>query len=216
MVYTPSGWMYSGGGGGSDGTDTKGVQASAEQRGRINITYDPALEAHRSLVQSERTQGNAFDNDLVARSLSGFGDIGKFAARKVGGQPYQDYQSASRSFESAMLPILSGAAVTPSEATRMIEAALPQAGDSLQTLAQKARRREQMLNGAGTALGGSVPFPASQAYRGPPRPGATGPLAGVSPLRPANGPRYNPQPTRQAPKNSGSRPRFNPQTGDFE
>jgi hypothetical protein len=176
--------------GGSDGTDTKGVQASAEQRGRINLTFDPALEAHRTMVDTENRMGNAFDANLNAVAARKVPFVGGYLARKVGGQPYQDYQSSAKAFESSMLPILSGASVTDSEAARQIEATLPQPGDSVQTLRNKARRREQMLNGASSALGAGIPFPGSRAYRGPPRPGTTGPLAGVSPLRPANGPRY--------------------------
>lgn len=169
--------------GSTDPTDTKGVQASAEQRGRINITFDPALEAHRSIVEKERTKGNVFNREWGARIAEAVPFDSGSIARTIGGQDYQDYESASRAFESAMLPILSGAAVTESEARRMIRAAQPQLGDSPQTLAQKARRREQMLNGAALGVGSQAPFPNSRAYRGPARPGATGPLAGVSPLR---------------------------------
>ena len=189
-----------------DPTDTKGVQASAEQRGRINLTFDPALEAHRKLVSSEQYVGNAFNNNPIARTLSGVPGVGGVAARVTGGQDYQDYQSASKAFESAILPILSGAAVTESEAKRMIEAALPQIGDSAQTLKAKARRREQMLNGAASALGNDPVFPASRAYRGAPSPGTTGPLAGISPLRPKGGPVYNPrtQSQQRQPANGGA------------
>jgi hypothetical protein len=192
---------------GGDGTDTKGVQASAEQRGRINLTFDPALEAHRKLVASEQYVGNSFNNNPIARTLSGVPVVGGVAARVTGGQQYQDYQSASKAFESAILPILSGASVTESEGRRMIEAALPQLGDSPQTLRDKARRREQMLNGAVAALGGEPVFPASRAYRGPPRPGATGPLAGISPLRPKGGPVYNPRTQAQSQSRNIARPR---------
>jgi len=64
-----------------------------------------------------------------------------------------------------MLPILSGAAVTESEAKRMIRAALPQMGDSVETLREKARRRQQMLNGAARGINAPTPFPESAAQR---------------------------------------------------
>lgn len=196
VVYRNGQWVSAGtkktgaSSGGIDPTDTKGVQASAEQRGRINITFDPALEAHRAMVRLESQKGNVFNKEWGARLAEAVPFDSGSVARTVGGQDYQDYESAARAFESAMLPILSGAAVTDSEAKRMIRAVQPQLGDSPQTLRDKARRREQMLNGAGAALGGPVPFPQSRANRG--APGTSGPLAGVSPLRRPGGPEYRP------------------------
>jgi hypothetical protein len=189
--WVSAGAKKTGAGSAVDPTDTKGVQASAEQRGRINITFDPALEAHRSMVKLESQKGNVFNKEWGARLAEAVPFDSGSVARTVGGQDYQNYESASRAFESAMLPILSGAAVTDSEAKRLIRAVQPQLGDSNETLRDKARRREQMLNGAGAALGGPVPFPQSRANRG--APGTSGPLAGVSPLRRPGGPQYQPQ-----------------------
>jgi hypothetical protein len=203
IVFRGGQWVSAGSGragagsGGIDPTDTKGVQASAEQRGRINITFDPALEAHRSMVRLEGQKGNVFNKEWGARLAEAVPFDSGSVARTIGGQDYQDYESASRAFESAMLPILSGAAVTDSEAKRLIRAVQPQLGDSNETLRDKARRREQMLNGAGAALGGPSPFPNSRANRNPA--GATGPLAGVSPLRRPGGPQYK-APQRQPAK----------------
>jgi hypothetical protein len=191
--------------GGIDPTDTKGVQASAEQRGRINITFDPALEAHRAMVRLEGQKGNVFNKEWGARLAEAVPFDSGSVARAIGGQDYQDYESASRAFESAMLPILSGAAVTDSEAKRLIRAVQPQLNDSNETLRDKARRREQMLNGAGAALGGPSPFPNSRANRGPA--GATGPLAGVSPLRRPGGPQYK-APQRQPAQSGGGQARI--------
>ena len=58
-----------------------------------------------------------------------------------------------------MLPILSGAAVTESEAQRIVRAALPRFGDDQETLAAKARQRRQMLNGAALIGGRQPPYP---------------------------------------------------------
>ncbi len=166
------GWREIVRGGGNDPTNPTGVQASAEQRGRVNITYDPALEAHRTLSNVEairRRRGddpNVFNQEWGARALELVPFDGGAAARLAGGGAYQQYESANRAFESAMLPILSGAAVTESEARRMIRATLPQFGDTPETLRDKARRREQMLNGASRAIGAGVPFPAAAANRG--------------------------------------------------
>lgn len=206
IIYQGGRWVnagsQSGGGARPDATDTKGVQGSAEQRGRVNITFDSALEAHRSMVAQERTQGNPFNNHWDARILEAVPFDSGSVARRVGGQDYQNYESASRSFEAAVLPILSGAAVTESEAKRMIRAALPQMGDTPQTLAQKARRREQMLNGAGAVVGAPVSFPNSRADRR--SQGASGPLAGISPLRSSVRQQPRQQPTQQSNRNGGS------------
>ncbi|MCA3080537.1 MAG: hypothetical protein ING71_17315 [Rhodocyclaceae bacterium] len=196
VVFRGGQWVSAGyqngkGGLSPDPTDTKGVQASAEQRGRVNITLDPALEAHRAMVRLENQKGNVFNREWGARLAEAVPFDSGSVARTIGGQDYQDYESASRAFESAMLPILSGAAVTDSEAKRMVRAVQPQLGDTPQTLRDKARRREQMLNGAVAAVGGSAPFPNSRASRKPA--GAEGPLAGISPLRPKGGPVYNPR-----------------------
>jgi hypothetical protein len=165
--------MYAGSGQ-SDGTDTRGVQGSAEQRGRANITFEPALEAHRSMVDQESREGNPYNNNWAASILEAVPWDNGVVPRFLGGQDYQNYSNAAQSFEAAIAPILSGANVTEGEAKR-IRAAIPQFGDTEQTLAQKARRREQMLNGAGGIIGAPSSFPNSAASRGPqqPRP-ATG------------------------------------------
>ena len=137
-----------------DPTDTRGVQASAEQRGRIGITFAPALEAQDQLRNMEAQHGNVFNQEWGARMLEAIPFDGGAAARMAGGPLYGQYESAGRAFESSTLPILSGAAVTDSEARRMIRAALPQLGDSPEVLAEKSRRREQMLNGAFLSWGG--------------------------------------------------------------
>jgi len=80
-------------------------------------------------------------------------------AKKVGGQDYQDYTQASKSFEAQLMPIMSGAAVSPSEAARQIKASLPEWGDSPQTLAKKAKSRQMMLNGAAKARNEPLPYP---------------------------------------------------------
>jgi len=80
-------------------------------------------------------------------------------AKTVGGQDYQDYEQAAKTFEAAMLPIISGAAVTESEARRQIRANLPEFGDTPQTLSRKATNRAMMLNAAADLLGVPRPFP---------------------------------------------------------
>lgn len=139
---------------------------SPDQRARVEIGLDPAMEAVQTLDQLE-TGGNPRASRTSPRNqqwgasvidmIDGEGTSA--AARNWGGQEFQRYTSAGSAFESGLLPILSGAAVTDSEARRMIRAALPQLGDGPEVLAEKARRRRQMINGAAIIGGREPPYP---------------------------------------------------------
>jgi hypothetical protein len=157
-----------------------GGSFSPDQRARVEIGLDPAMEAVRTMDQLElrgnmpvsewnrltpdqrrARQRSSPRNSQWGASVVDFidGEGTSAAARTMGGQDFQSYTSAGSAFESGMLPILSGAAVTESEARRMIRAAIPQLGDGPQVLEQKARRRRQMLNGAAIIGGRNPPYP---------------------------------------------------------
>lgn len=140
-----------------------GALASPEARSRIALTYEPALEAAAYLDRADSDAREAGETVLsrnaAARAAEAIPFDGGSAARLIGGEDYQRYVSAASAFESSILPILSGAAVTESEARRLIRAVLPQLNDSAETLADKARRRHQMLNGAALVGGRELPFP---------------------------------------------------------
>lgn len=142
----------------------------AGMRSRMDLGLAPMVSAHQRMLNTER-QGNPFslrDNpDNAGAKL--IGDIGisvgqndffpfQGVAKSIGGQDYQNYEQAAAAFESQLMPIMSGAAVSPSEARRQIRAALPALGDSPETLAEKARTREMMLNGAAKARGMPLPY----------------------------------------------------------
>jgi len=144
----------------------------SESRTRLALGLGPAIEAQKQFYKSEgwkppvpgrpgsSTVGrNPFNTDWGARMLESVPFDNGAIARAAGGQDYQDYEQASKSFESAFLPILSGAAVTPSEAQRMIRANLPQINDTPETLAKKARNRAMMINAAADLAGKPRPFP---------------------------------------------------------
>lgn len=139
----------------------------AESRTRLGLGLGPAVEAQKQFYASEGWKPgtanpagvNPFTKDWGARLAEGIPWDNGVAARIIGGQDYQDYEQASKTFESAFLPILSGAAVTPTEAQRMIRANLPQMGDTPQTLAKKARNRAMMINAAADLMGKPRPFP---------------------------------------------------------
>ena len=155
----------------------------SESRTRITLGLGPSVNAQRNLYAaegwSEAPKGaksrNPYNREWGAKVLSDFdspipftsgagGQSATFSpfdtlAKVVGGQNFQDYEQASKSFESSFLPILSGAAVSPTEASRMIKATLPELGDTPATLARKATNRAMMINGAADLRGSPRPFP---------------------------------------------------------
>ena len=146
---------------------------SAETRTRLALGLGPAVEAQKNMYEAEQwnqpgAESPRGNNPLggfrgaVADMLDGDNNNAGWLAKTVGGQRYQDYNQAAKSFESAFLPILSGAAVTEPEAQRLIRASLPQRGDSPATLAKKAKNRAMMINGAAGQVGMPPIFPRTQ------------------------------------------------------
>jgi hypothetical protein len=150
----------------------RGAQtAGAEARARLALGLGPTIEAQKNLYETEVRQGGMGEGggnplDSLRGALGEWltpenpnNSILTRMSKNVGGQRYQDYQQAAKSFEAAFMPILSGAAVTDSEAKRLIAASLPQPGDTTQTLNRKARNRAMMINAAAELLGRPRPFP---------------------------------------------------------
>lgn len=156
-----------------------------EARVRFGIGMGPAIEAQKNLFAAEEwnqnqrnTLGsNPYDTTrgTLASMISGKpGEAGPFRTRltkMAGGQRYQDYEQAAKSFESSFMPILSGAAVSESEAARLIKASLPEPGDSPLTLAKKAKNRAMMMNGAAELIGEPKPFPRIESWKFTPKQG---------------------------------------------
>lgn len=136
----------------------------ADSRVRLSLGFGPAVTAQRGMDAAETAGGertNPLNSDWGAATLDAIPDWGLLSptARVVGGEDYQRYTQAAKSFEAAVLPVLSGAAVTDSEASRQIRANLPELGDTPQTLERKALNRSMMLNVAADLLGRPRPFP---------------------------------------------------------
>lgn len=151
----------------------KGAQGEASMRGRLNMGMGPMVQAEQDLLASEQGGGgqrvNPLNRDVGPALLDAipdwaFGSATDALAKKWGGQDYQDYATAARQFEAQLMPIMSGAAVSPSEARRQIRANLPQLGDSPATLEKKARGRKMMLNGAAKVMGAALPYPDVPTY----------------------------------------------------
>ncbi len=134
-----------------------GQSVGAETRARLALSLDPAIEAQRNLANEELgtggVRGNPFSNNWIARAAEAIPFDGGAAARALGGDDYQRYEQAARTYEASILPIFSGASVTESEAKRMIRADLPQVGDSPEILARKARNRDLRLQEAAKLMG---------------------------------------------------------------
>jgi hypothetical protein len=140
----------------------KSPVADASLRGRLAMGMGPMVDAQERMTTAE-AGGSPLQRDWGAALLDkipGLDDAAKWA----GGQDFQEYQQAGKTFESQLMPIMSGAAVSPSEAERQIKAALPQLGDSKETLVAKARTRKMMLNGAAKAGGQPLPYPDVATY----------------------------------------------------
>lgn len=156
----------------------RGAQtAGAEARTRLVLGFAPTIEAQKNLFEAEewKTRDQAAGTDRLGsnpldtmrgalaeelRPADGArAPMQTRISRRVGGQRYQNYNQAAKSFEASFMPILSGAAVTESEAQRLISSALPVPGDTPETLARKAKQRAMMINGAAELLGEPVPFP---------------------------------------------------------
>lgn len=144
----------------------------SESRTRVMLGFGPAVEAQRRMYAAERAKPdklvNPLNEDWGAAVIDGLDDnvLAKWAgantsalANKVGGQDYQEYDQAAKSFESAFLPILSGAAVTPTEAQRQVRANLPALGNTVEILQQKSKQRAMMINAAADLAGRPRPFP---------------------------------------------------------
>jgi hypothetical protein len=145
-----------GGGGGE-------ALVGADARARFMLGLGPLKASQANLAELER-DGNPLNQNWGAALLDQatevpfLRNIGDSAARTWGGDDYGRYTQAAASYESALLPIMSGAAVTPSEAQRIIRADLPQLGDSPEVLRRKAENRAMRINGVAKGIGEEAPF----------------------------------------------------------
>jgi hypothetical protein len=162
-----------GGATGNSDTPFAAMTPGSEARARVTLGLGPVVNAQRNMFSAEgggdrSKRINPFNKQWGAK-LIGDLDEGWLAqkagisldpiAKAWGGQQYQDYDQAAKSFEAAMLPIMSGAAVTSTEAQRQIRANLPELGDTTLTLERKGTNRAMMANAAADLAGRPRPFP---------------------------------------------------------
>jgi len=126
---------------------------SAEAKNRVALGLPGVISANKQLTElfeggtrfsgTDDRGGLGIKNkrDQTATALSGVPFVGDYAQRVVGTDERDALLRASSAYESALLPILSGAAVTDSEARRTVRAAIPAPGDSDVVLQAKAELR---------------------------------------------------------------------------
>jgi hypothetical protein len=97
-------------------------------------------------------------SDIGAATIEAIPDFGllKGVARTVGGEDYQLFKDSYGSFEAAMLPIISGAAITESEGLRQMRALEIKPGDSEQTKRRKITGMKAMVSGVEKAARGDT------------------------------------------------------------
>lgn len=160
----------------------------ADARARFMINLGPLQDAQGNLDRMDAEGYNPSSlRNVGAAALEAVPFDGGFAARVAGGDDYNAYNQAAKTFEAAILPIMSGAAVTPTEAQRLIRAALPQPGDTPEVLAQKSRQRRMMINAVAEGIGQDAPYDltaAADALDG----GADADASSGAPVGPGSGP----------------------------
>jgi hypothetical protein len=82
--------------------------------------------------------------------------VGDVFARGAGGEDYQKFDNAYSTFEAAALPIMSGAAVTDSEAKRALKALRVRIGDTDEAVARKMANMNRMVAGLEAAAAGDT------------------------------------------------------------
>lgn len=174
-------------GGRSGGSSSAMVGADARARFMINL--GPLQESQR-ILESMDASGYSPSSlqNTTAAALEAIPFDGGYVARRAGGPDYNAYQQATKTFEAAIMPIMSGSAVTPTEAQRMIRAALPQPGDTPEVLHQKAVQRRQMINAVAQGIGHDAPYSDTAPFPGQ-EAGPTDPQTGL-PSYPGIAPAY--------------------------
>ena len=187
--------------------DPSALRLGAEAMGRIAPNIAPLLAAQRQLQELER-QGVTFTQGLGgvgATVAAGIPFVGGALERAIGSDDRDAMVRAVSQFEAAILPILSGAAVTDSEAQRYVRAQLPQPGDSARIRDLKAQARQGMIDVFQAAIRGeAVDFAAMDA-------------AAARIEREMAAERQRQRDERRGGQNqTGTRLRFNPETGEVE
>ena len=169
--------------GGAASAPTKPVVgASAEQRGRVNLSLDPAITAMNATINFEKDRemspgifglqsrrkvlNNPFSDEPFAH-----GEFAKATLQPdsgpqkrrfftaMAGPDFNEEMNSYKQIEAAVLPMFSGLQVVQQEAQRFLQANVPQPEDSYNTVKAKQLARKQMINGAAAQIGKPPPYP---------------------------------------------------------
>ena len=139
--------------------------APADLAGRLTLGLPNVIAAEQAMQDLMRGADgtdyarNPCAEEWGARALDVVPFDGGVFSRAAGSDRYRQFDQAFRTFESSILPIFSGAAVTESEATRFVRANLPSMTDTPEVARAKAMNRMRISNGGMMLLGQPLPFP---------------------------------------------------------
>ncbi|MEC7289837.1 MAG: hypothetical protein VXW22_07095, partial [Pseudomonadota bacterium] len=158
------------------GSNAKGFKPSAEMVGRLATGLPNVISGIDTMVgmmspgQEKKgwrlsmsginppTSGKGYrpGHDWGGRFVSGIPDFGLLEpiAKVLKGKDGQQFDQAWYKFESAVMPIMSGAAVTDSEAERLINALKPEINDSDEIVMAKLQGMENVGRGLVALQGG--------------------------------------------------------------
>jgi hypothetical protein len=178
IYYTARGWSYTPATGGGKPQ----AMAGAEQRGRANLSLDPAVTALNMTFQMEsappagargtrKVPNNPFSDEPFAHAeytkaaaQDDGGPIKRQLATAMAGTDMNEEMNAYKQFESAIMPMFAGSAVTVSEAQRFLASNIPQPEDSAATINAKAIARKQLANGAARLVGAPTPYSETESW----------------------------------------------------
>jgi hypothetical protein len=164
----------------ADNPDMVSYTFGAEAMARAGTSLPGVIRANERLDElfqaDQRFSGNP--RDALATAAGAVPFDGGYWERVIGTRGRNELMQATQAYESAIMPILSGAAVSESEARRTIRAGIPEPGDSTAILRQKAAHRhmmEGMLRAGVTGQPVNLQelMDGAQAIASPPTPGET-------------------------------------------
>jgi len=137
-----------------------GAEAMAKAAAGLPNMRDAVSSLRKMMTPDAKAgiKGYRPGHDWGAKVLSGLPDFGLFEgpAKAWGGEDYQMFENNYNQFEAAAMPIMSGAAISESEARRTLNAIKIRMGDSPKIIQAKLQSMENMTDGLTAAANGDV------------------------------------------------------------
>lgn len=124
--------------------------AASDNLNELFTTQQPGLMAPE--------KGYRPGHDWGAQAVSAIPDWGLLegVAKTIGGKDYQTYETEYSNFEAAALPIVSGSAVSDTEAKRFLNSIKIQMGDNDDIVTRKLQAKENFVRGLQAAATGDA------------------------------------------------------------